>query len=475
MAASVISLIQSLNLDFKTFWRWIPSRHYSSDAVDTPVTWERHQNLYARPFDPFEQFFSDYCAHPDRPGFRSLDVVATVSVSFATKPPPPAELIKIIKNAWMRMRYLHPSLAAESTRAGFQYAPFTSRLSVEEWVEDTFVLSSPEYGQELGVPASRSSSRVKLYYLPSQDGFRLTLCADHMVLDGQGTGFLFHDLFTEMARLEAGGQVIHEPLGADLQRLPCGSFDTLGISARQQELLPPLSLPPLRPDAKAFETLPVTKNAALAADQPGIGRTQAWTLSEEETSALFRAIKAQGLRFTPFVHAAILHAERKMNGRQLPANTTYGTSLIFDIRNQCRDSHTAALRIGFWPIQLKLGDSIRQTAHQLNYEYTRLAQNKAAAILKMVPYLRQAASVYAAYTESIHSFIGDYSLKVREQYGSFRVQDISAVAQPTDQRVYVGIQTFRDRLTFNVAYNDAFHDAAQVEEFLNLLRETIKV
>ncbi|PYH98624.1 hypothetical protein BO71DRAFT_395002 [Aspergillus ellipticus CBS 707.79] len=171
-----------------------------------------------------------------------------------------------------------------------------------------------------------------------------------------------------MARLGSGGEAPEELLGTEVQNRASGAFDSAGITVNSNLMS---SLPAPRREGEAFE-IPSTNNAL----DPGVGKTQSIEGSEGQTKDLIAIAKGLQLEITPFVHAALLHAGKKISP-QTP-NMNHSTVLIFSFRDRCvgqppsTAGRAAALRIGFWPVQVNMSDDFQRTACRLKYEYNAL-------------------------------------------------------------------------------------------------------
>ncbi|OOF90256.1 hypothetical protein ASPCADRAFT_519347 [Aspergillus carbonarius ITEM 5010] len=390
---------------------------------------------------------------------------------------PPQEVVEMAKNAWIRLRYLHPALAAEASQTEFRYLALENKLQLKEWLDETFVVKDWDPSMETRGCEDFSITPMRdkpmLYYFPSEK--RFVLRTNHMHADGKAAVALFQDFFAEMARLGSGGEVINEPLGAEVQNLASSAFDLVGITPLGQDRSNLLScLPEPQADDEAFE-IPST-NFTL---DPGAGKTQSADFSREQTQEFLNRAKNMHLGITSFVHAAILHAAKIISPET--DNRTHSTVLIFNFRERCfgqppnATSRGAALRIGFWPVQVQISDEFLSTAFRIKREYNSLAEHKSAVLAAMVPYLQKSVSVLSkTYFKGIlPSFIGNMSNSFPETYGFFKVEKFWMVAVPTDERIYLGIQTFQDRLSVRACYNQSYHSDEQVAEYLKQIKKEI--
>ena len=441
-----------------------------SDCSTELVKWKRLSNgHYVRSFDPFEKAFSSFCHHPARPEFRSLDIFA--SVGMQTNHMNASTMSETIRKAWARLRYLHPSLGAEVGHKQFRYIPLKDQLDIESWLERTFTIkdwdSRTEVEGRQDLDVAPAASWPMLYYFPREQ--RLVLRMSHMYGDAQAVVVLLQDLFTEIQRLNSGGETANEPWGAEIQNLASGAFDAAGITAVEDP-----SLPQPRAEGKAFE-IPSFNNP----NPPRGGKTQSLEFSASQTSELLHQAKKMNLGITAFVHAALLHAGKRISPRT--DSTVHSTVLIFNFRERCTGSplnsksRAAALRIGFWPIQVLMSDDFHRTALRIKHEYKTLAHRKSGILATMVPYLeRCASSLSEEYFQGIlPSFIGNLSKAFPNTYGSFRIREFWAVAVPTDERSYLGIQSYGDKLSIRICYNRTYHTDEQIASYLLSIRQEI--
>ncbi|KAJ6118247.1 hypothetical protein N7471_013714 [Penicillium samsonianum] len=447
----------------------------STEPCSKSVKWKEVNNgQYIRPFDSFEQMFSFFCHDPARPESRSLDIVA--SVGMETLNNDANTNLETIKKAWIRLRYLHPTLATEVGQKEFRYMPLKSQADIDNWLAKTFIVkewdshTEVQGCQDLGIaPAAQSPV---LYYFPGKQ--KLILRMDHMHGDGQAVVNLLQDLFTEIQRLNSGGKTVNEPWGAEVHNLASGAFDAAGITALEDSWSSNLisSLPQPQADGEAFE-IPSIYNK----HPPGAGKTQSLEFSENETSELLDQAKKMNLGITAFLHAALLHAGKRISPSS--DSMVHSTVLTFSFRERCTDSppnansRAAALRIGFWPIQVPMSDEFQRTALRIKNGYEALAHRKSAALITMVPYLQKSASVLSQeyFKGILPSFIGNISKAFPKTYGSFKIRDFWMAAVPTDERIYLGIQTFGNRLSIRACYNQTYHTDEQIANYLLHVRK----
>ncbi|PYI10780.1 hypothetical protein BO78DRAFT_393755 [Aspergillus sclerotiicarbonarius CBS 121057] len=448
-----------------------PQSHPHPVTHPESLHWDKvNETHYTRSFDPFEQTFSALCYDPDRPKFRSIDTFSSASIETRRQP---QEVVEMAQNAWIRLRYLHPALAAEVSPNGFRYIALENKLQLKEWLDETFVVKDWDPSMETQGCEDFSIAPIRekpiMYYFPSEQ--RFVLRTNHMHADAHAAVGLFQDFFAEMARLGSGGDVIHEPLGAEVQNLASSAFDLAGVTSSSNLLS---CFPEPRADDEAFE-IPSTNNTL----DPGAGKTQSADFTAEQTQELISRAKTMRLGITSFVHAAILHASKKISPET--DHRTHSTFLIFNFRERCcgqppnATHRAAALRIGFWPVQVKMSDESLGTAFRLKHEYNSLTEHKLAVLAAMVPCLQRSASVIPKeYFQGIMpSFFGDLSKSFPETYDSFKVQKFWMVGVPTNERIYLGIQTFRNRLSVRACYNQSYHSDKQVAEYLKQIKKEI--
>ncbi|PWY72283.1 hypothetical protein BO70DRAFT_389357 [Aspergillus heteromorphus CBS 117.55] len=383
------------------------------------------------------------------------------------------------KKAWMRLRYLHPALAADVTPRGFQYVALADESDIDKWIETTFVVKDWDPSMEspgcLDFSIAPIVQKPMFYCFPHTK--RFIFRTTHMQADGQAATVMLHDLLSEMKRLDAGGEVIRAPLGEEVQNLPYSAFDSAGITEEQQAKSAQLisSLPEPRVNEEAFEV--PSENNAL---NPGAGKAQTLEFSEEQTLGLMGIAKRLRLGITPLIHAALLHAGKKLSPNS--NGTIHSTGLVFSFRELCSGeplnaaSRAAAPRVCFWPVQVEMSDDFQRTARNLKHEYKAMAQRKKADMLGAMPqYLTKSASVlHETYFKGVAaSFIGDLSDVFPETYGPFKIRDILMVATPADERIYTGIQTLGKKLFIRACYNQTYHSDSQIAEFLGLVRDCL--
>ncbi|KAE8383064.1 hypothetical protein BDV26DRAFT_287850 [Aspergillus bertholletiae] len=449
----------------------------SSHSGRGSIHWKKaDRGHYMRPFDPFEETFSSLCHDPVRPEFRNLDVFLSVGIESASDP---NTIIETAKKAWMRMRYLHPSLAAEVTGKSFQYVPLETQSDVEKWLEKSFVVKDGEPMADMQGCIDLSvipvTENAVLYYFPADQKFMLRM--SHMFGDGHWVIYFLQELFAEMSRLNSGGQVVQGPLGEEVHNLASSAFDAAGItmlpdpwSTKAQSLLP-------QPQASkpAFE-IPCINNAL----PPGAGKIQSLDFSEDETSSLLKASRTMGLGITTFLHTAFIHAAREISPSS--DSKVHSTVLIFSFRDQCiglppyAHDRGSSPRIGFWPVQVDISDDFHRTARRLKHEYEVLARQKPAVLATMVPHLQRSIPILSDehFRGILPSFIGNIpATALPNNYNFFKVRDFCMVAVPANERIYLGVMTFKNKLSINIAYNQTYHSDEQIAGYLGQIKREI--
>ncbi|KAJ5365292.1 hypothetical protein N7517_008178 [Penicillium concentricum] len=73
-----------------------------------------------------------------QPEFQSLDIVA--SVDMETVSMDANKFLETMKKAWIRLRYLHSTLATEVGQNKFRYMPLKDQADVDNLLEKTFIV-----------------------------------------------------------------------------------------------------------------------------------------------------------------------------------------------------------------------------------------------------------------------------------------------------------------------------------------------
>jgi hypothetical protein len=434
--------------------------------------WVTDNGQYTRPFDAFEKFFSSLCHDPARPEFRSLDAAGVVDLKILLEDE--NIFLETLKKAWMRIRYLHPFLACEVSGQTFRYTPLKGQSDLDDWLKKTFIIKDWDDGSELqkhqDLTIEPGTKVPSLYYFRGKQ--RLFFRINHMLLDAYGAVAMIQDLFSEIHRLQSGGQIVNEPWGEEVRRLASGELDAAGIAVPKDPWFS--NMPQLRTDGQAFE-IPSINNAL----PPGSCKTQYLKFSENQTSELLSRSKELGIGINPFIHTALIHAGKSVSPSS--CGTVHSDFIIAKIREKCTTSpqnahvRATALRIIFWPIQVHVSDSFQRTARGVKNEYQSLAGQKHAAIAKSIPYSQKAISVLekSIFRGILPSFFGNLSDIFPKTYGYFKVQDLWMVAAPTDERIYLGVHTFGSKLSIRACYNQTYHTDEQIANYLMQIKQEI--
>ncbi|KAL2847782.1 hypothetical protein BJY01DRAFT_246683 [Aspergillus pseudoustus] len=157
---------------------------------------------------------------------------------------------------------------------------------------------------------------------------KLVLRRNHMLGDGNGAVLLLQNLFAEMQRLSLGEEILNDgPWGAEVQSLASGAFDAARVPHSEDSSPTPRLLQP-QADSEIFQIPSVN-----TAHTPGANKTQSLDFSEDQTSEILGHAKTLNVGLTAFLHAALIHAGKKLAPR--PGGAIRSTVLILNYRNRC--------------------------------------------------------------------------------------------------------------------------------------------
>ncbi|OJJ35903.1 hypothetical protein ASPWEDRAFT_28500 [Aspergillus wentii DTO 134E9] len=458
--------------------------------------WQRTgENEYSRPYDALEKFCYTFFEEAAPEGFREFDLIVSLKLDFAQDP---ESLVPIVKEAWKNLRYKHPTIAAQSDKEKFIYRSPTSGEELQKWADETFMVKGVQPIQDDNIENVAVLERTDwpvLAYIPSEK--QLVIRMPHMYTDGLGAVILSDDLLTELGRLDSiatsqgsslSGTSARE-FGSDVENLPGGGLAAVNVPAPSAEELENLqaSWSEIRTD----EAVRLPAKSQTATVVPGQGRIQRLQFSAEETARIVSYASDSGLRVTPLVHAAMLHAARSQrlrldhNNDKDRDSTTHSDFLVFNFRDLCQDAlgnpdqRGLPQHITAWVSQFQVSDRSHDTALTMRNEYNRIRGANRRNILSTT--LLRCAKTLPLLAENIQSSVIMSSLgnldpmfQEGKMYGSIKLQQFFGLGLPCSRLVAIGLQTFADHLEMSAVYNEAYHDDEQIRDLLQLIKQEIE-
>ncbi|KAI9933621.1 hypothetical protein MW887_008094 [Aspergillus wentii] len=433
---------------------------------------------YTRPIDPLEDFAQDLFLEFAQPGYRNFDVFVNLRLEFDRDP---TSLISVARETWKNIRFLHPLLGARFDGKGFIYRSPRDEGELQQWADETFVimegnsLHNPRPGCAENVTVLEHCEYPIMAYLPGEK--RIVIRLPHVYTDGLGTVILANDFLKELSRLAATTTPPRRSFGTDIQNLAQGvslaaeADSTPETYEKEQAACPD----PIEEEAICLPTKENSSNTP-----PGASRLQKIRFTHNDTVNILKHVRSRGLKLTPFIHSALLHAARRASPSK-PQTDNHTAFLLFNCRSHCRGSpaiatyDSFAYRTGMWFAQVPLKRDVHDTALGFKDEYANLLDNKVTMMSRMPPWGKKTATPLMDKMENsiMLSSFGSLDSRLEREYGTIKLREFSTVLHVVNPVVFFVLQTFADQLELRVTYNEAYHEDSQVAELLQLAREEI--
>ncbi|CAI4220098.1 unnamed protein product [Parascedosporium putredinis] len=378
-----------------------------------------------------------------------------------------------LQHAWLALRFDHPTIGARVVRdsrlgGGFTktYHTLIDAIDQRAWLDQTLVkISTGQTGAEWANSDPPAPVYPTLFVVsppavaPSPGSARkrirrdLVIRSPHDIMDGIGTLMLLNNL--PPYRIAAG--VPPTPTTAQTARLQALAEEKRS-AALGVELL----------------TVPLSSTEVV----PGKHQRVAITLPVQETARILAKGRELGATVTHIFHAAIPMAMRDIQDPAAEARRVrYVNYILRNERPSCvypysTDLHPASVYHsvsgGSLMVDLTVprADSAGSSADEQVEEYGRI-------VSKMKDFY------FGVKTDAEHAHIapssglGPIDPIIVPSKGPFEMHDPWVTGEELGTGLGVFLGTYRDRLTLSAAYNDAFHDEAKVQDFLERCKDIV--
>ncbi|KAI0014881.1 hypothetical protein F4780DRAFT_150989 [Xylariomycetidae sp. FL0641] len=444
------------------------------------------KGVFARPLGENETFLK-LIGDAGRPLHREpLAITASATLAAASSELSPPRL----RRAWAHLRFRHPSLAAEASADTLRYTVPASAAALDAWLDTTFRVAPAEATAADVVAAVFAPAPSAVLVLVPRDR-ALLLHSAHWRTDGLGA-LLLLDSFLDLAASDsARDDPAALPWGEEPARL-APSVEALAHMpltptpaqrARAEELAATFSLAagtvgiPCRPDAAAQAVPGGTRRAALA-------------LTPAQTAQVVAACKQRGVSVTAAVHASVAGANYALAEKD-GATRHYASTARFSLRPHLPHPDPAGLYSIGWTVSVPADADWDARARAYHAEYRRgtAAFAEEGGLAPLREYAARLGGIVRRVlggewegeepSDVDISSLGVADKVVRRTYGTpgeegcFEVLAVHVGVEVLTRQGGVFVWTFRDRLNLSVGYNEAFHEAAQMEGFVRVVRDRL--
>jgi len=210
---------------------------------------------------------------------------------------------------------------------------------------------------------------------------------------------------------------------------------------------------------------------------PGNTLGQRMQLSENNTARVVAAAKQRGLTATHVVQAAAALAAKKHGGH--PQDTNYVSIALFGLRYLCDEPYRemAAPYFSCFPLVLTPASFI-DSAHQLKDYYIgwkadmkdhlSMIEPSSATFMELVSTLPPDQSTLMSV-----STLGLFEPKLNSVHGKVKMIDLWMSFETPSSGVPTFLWTRSGVLTWQVCYNEAYHQEESIARFVQMTREIL--
>ena len=391
------------------------------------------------------------------------------------------EIVAALREAWKRLRFDHPSIAAITDGTTITY-DVPDPFSLEKWTEKTFIIDRDAKEPEDIITSIGPCDQAQLHVL--YHARQLVLHTAHWRSDGRGLPQLLDRLFYNLTHPTPG----HLKWGEEFGRLTLSLEDAADmidqVSPGDQARVREMAVRLLK-DSPAL-TIPCLGNADSQAASP---RRCLLILTAAQTRTLVSACKARNITVTAAVHAAIA-ATNIAHATPDSKDLDYRSSIRRDLRVRLKAPHNshasaAALFNTATIVNLPADGTWNDFAYRLTEEYRNNYDDELFRLHRvyyrqLVADITQAAAKGEGTARAADvdiSSIGLVENLVRREYGEgpglVQVEEVRVSVNSCSRQAAVFVFTFWDCLNMYMTYNEAFHTKESMEKFLESIKETL--
>ncbi|KAI0378141.1 hypothetical protein F5Y04DRAFT_262487 [Hypomontagnella monticulosa] len=394
------------------------------------------------------------------------------------------DLAAHFRRAWAHLRFEHPSIAAEVDPGDthFIYTVPADGAALDAWASQTFSVATDANSSADVIPTFQPTPYAKLVYIP-QSGELLGHTA-HWRTDGIGVLLLLDALLA----LASGPTPLADPAslawGTEIVRLAPAIEDAAAV--------PKESTPELKKRAAALVGTFAQAVSAVgirylgdAATLPAGTRNAALTFSPATTEKIVAACKARGVSVTAAVHASVAAANYAL--ADVAARDKHYTSTVrFALRPYLPEPYsTSAFAAGLYTtgwmkrVESRASWAERLQSYQDEYrkgitrDFLDSHREYAAQLGELLRNLSQGGGDQPPSDVDISS-IGIAEKLIRRSYGTseagLEVKAVSIGVEILSRQAVTFVWTFRDQLNFSAVYNESFHSAEQMSQFVSTVK-----
>ncbi|KAI1495887.1 hypothetical protein F5X99DRAFT_422566 [Biscogniauxia marginata] len=383
------------------------------------------------------------------------------------------------RRAWAHLRFEHPSIAAEVAPDGTHliYTVPADGAALDAWVSQTFSVATDANSSADVIPTFQPTPYAKLVYIP-RSGELLGHTA-HWRTDGIGVLLLLDAILALASGLSPPTDPASLAWGTEVVRLAPAIEDAAAV--------PKESTPELKKRGAALVGTFAQAVGAVgipylgdAATLPGGTRSAALTFSPATTEKIVTACKARGVSVTAAVHASVAGANYAL--ADVAARDKHYTSTVrFALRPYLPEPYsTPAFAAGLyttgissWAERLQIYQN--EYRRGITRDFLDSHREYAVQLGELLRNLPQGGDQPPSDVDI--SSIGIAEKLIRRSYGTseagFEVKAVSVGVETLSRQAVTFVWTFRDQLNFSAVYNESFHSAEQMSQFVSTVKSQL--
>ena len=450
-------------------------------------------NVFSRPFGPNETFIK---AVGDTGQSVGLDHWAVNCTAMITPGGIPHQhLTSLMRDAWVHMRFLHPSLAAypDSSGANLVYNVPSSEEDLQEWTLQTFTVVSHMDCADDVIANIGPSALAKLYFVPRTN--EIVLHSAHWRTDGIG-GFLlmgqFIDLIVNLASdRQSSTRTIQDAFqslawGQEVKRLTPSVEEAIQAPHPPNELQEQIASELTGSFAHKIGAIGIPYEGD-ATTRPSGTRSVKLTLDPQTTATIVEAVKARGLTVTAAIHASVASANHQL---AVPENKDrhYTSTIRLTLRSYLPEKFfTPSMGSGLyttgWMMKVDPSSPWQSLAQEYQKEYRKgypedyLLAHKDYAT-RLCEFMKSPPPSNAKPPSDVDiSSLGVVDTLVARTYGTAEcgldVMSLDIGINHVTRQGILFVFTFRGQLNLSLAYNEVYHGREQMLRFVDLVKEDL--
>ncbi|KAJ5132361.1 hypothetical protein N7448_006519 [Penicillium atrosanguineum] len=426
--------------------------------------------IFRRNIDAVEGFHVTSGSENVPQGRRRLDLTATVNLQVGNGNKPTRHQAR---KAWIALRRKHPAMASviQGSKRVYYRMDHQER---QAWLDETFVNVPGEHALTPEVlNRYKATSRPTMYFL--EDAHMFALRTPHYTMDGLGVFSLLGEYLAELGRI------------ANKEQNACFDEQPSDLASCLEEAVQPTFPSPrqlLRLWRIRRNWLQSYPSIAIKPDKIDYSSISSWKdlqFSNSETKCLLARAKQNGLSLTHVAHAALIIGAMKHG--VYPEGSNYTQMIVLNMRGRAADmsSHVkniASTQHAIWPFTLPVSTCLLDVAEQMKQIYMNAVGDPDLLSLAGPIFIEGMRTIPASshlfHSSPFVSSCGKLDNVIAPSYGTLYVENVSIMAEISQEDIVAIVWSYKGQLTIRVFYNEGKHSASNIQRYIQLTGEVLK-